>query len=130
MIDKDYKKYFGKVFSKTFNETAKNTPKELKVIRFFPNSDLRCSHEGLRAVAKENGIDPWGLSAGEFLVFANTSQTMMKIYAPGNIIAFLRHPLRHRIDLSLVQYIPRFFNGTEFNYEGAMKKMLTQKLAA
>lgn len=106
---------------------AKRT-KATRILRFFPDADMRCAHEGLRAVAVENGVDPWELMPGEFLVFSNRKQTMMKIFAPGNIIAFLKHPLNHRIDLDIVKYIPRFFNGTEFQYEKAMREMIKEKL--
>lgn len=102
--------------------------KSTRVIRLFPDSDMRCSHEGLAAVAKKNDIDPLTLHPGEFLVFINSRQTMFKIYAPGNCIAFVKHPEGHRLDLSVVRYIPRFFNGTEFNLDAATRKMIGEKL--
>lgn len=106
---------------------AKKT-KNTKVIRFFPESDLRCSHDGLYKIAKKNGIEVSNLNPGEFLVFANAAQSMLKIYAPGNIIAFIKHPLKHKIDFNVVRYIPRFFNGTEFNYDATLKKIFENKL--
>jgi hypothetical protein len=106
---------------------AKKT-KSLRVVRFFPNSDLRCAHDGLRKVALENEIDPWKLDPGEFLVFANSRQNMLKIFAPGNLIVHVKSPDERRIDLDIIRLIPRFFNGTEFNYQGAVKEMIQKKI--
>lgn len=102
--------------------------KSLRVVRFFPKADLRCSHDGLRKIAIEAGIDPWNLEPGEFLVFSNESQNKLKIYAPGNVIAYVKSPDNRRIDLDVIRLIPRFFNGTEFKYDSAMLEVLDKKL--
>jgi hypothetical protein len=114
-------------YKQTAEFIAKRT-KSTRVVRFFPNADLRCSHDGLRLIAKENGIDPWELAPGEFLVFMNTNKNMMKIYAPGNVLAHVKSPDNRRIDLDIVRYIPRFFNGTEFKFEKALEKMVSVKV--
>lgn len=101
-----------------------------RVVRFFPNADLRCGHEGLAKIAMDNGVNARELSPGEFLVFANGMQNKLKIYAPGNLIAYLKSPDNRRIDLDIIRYLPRFFNGTEFEYDKAVKKVLLKKLAA
>jgi hypothetical protein len=101
--------------------------KATRVVRFFPGADLRCMHDGLRSIAVENGVDPYELRPGEFLVFCNTARTMLKIYAPGNTIACTKSPDGRRLDLNVIKYIPRFFNGSEFNYDGALKEVLKQK---
>lgn len=116
-------------FKESAEYIAKHT-KTLRIIRYFPDSDLRCGHEGLREVAKKNGVDPWELAPGEFLVFANHLKNKMKIYAPGNVIAYLKSPDNRRIDLDVVRLIPRFFNGTQFNYDAAVKSMVLKKMAA
>lgn len=121
--------------SKNFNfskhlETLAPQTRSNKIIRFFPDSDLRCSHEGLKVIAMEHKIDPWNLKPGEFLVFANRRMSALKIYAPGNIIAYVKSPDHRQIDLNIVRLIPRFFNGTEFNYSGAVAEMLRVKMAA
>lgn len=98
-----------------------------RVIRYFPNSDLRCSHDGLRKVALDNGVDPWKLSQGEFLVFSNTAQNKIKVYAAGNLLAYLKAP--NRIDMDVVRQLPRFFNGRAFDFDAAVKTTLLQKLS-
>lgn len=102
--------------------------KTLRIVRFFRDSDLRCGHEGLRKLAKENGIDPWDLAPGEFLAFTNSRQNKLKIFAPGNIICYVKSPDDRRIDLDIIRLIPRFFNGTEFSYDSAVKEMLRTKM--
>lgn len=102
-------------------QIAKKT-NSTKIIRFLQNTDLRCMHEGLAKVAKDEGVDVTDLNPGEFVVFANSRMTGIKVYAPGNVIAYLKSPDNHRIEIRAIQYLPRFFNGTEFNYSGALKK--------
>lgn len=103
--------------------------RNLKIVRFFRNADLRCGHDGLRKMAKEHSIDPWKLEPGQFLVFSNAKQNKLKIYAPGNILCYVKSTDDRRIDLRIVQFIPRFFNGTEFQYEAAVKEMLKKELS-
>jgi len=111
-------------------ESVAHRTKVTKVIRYFPGTDLRCMHDGLRKIAQEHGIDPWNLKPGEFLVFCNASRTMLKIYAPGNTIACTKSPDGRRLDLNVIKYIPRFFNGSEFDYNRALKEVLQKKVAA
>lgn len=121
----------GKVDKLAFRRSLENIAKRThstRILRYFPNCDLRCGHEGLRDIAKKQGVDPWELSPGEFLVFANAVQNRLKIYAPGNVIAYLVNPDYRKIDLDIVRLIPRFFNGTEFNYKAALAKMVDEKL--
>lgn len=114
-------------FTQSVHVIAEQT-RTLRILRFFPQSDLRCSHDGLRVLAKKNGVDPWKLAPGEFLVFANNLQNKLKIYAPGNVLVYLKSPDNHRIDLDIIRLIPRFFNGTEFNYPAALQKLITDKI--
>lgn len=111
-------------------EFIANKTKTTKVIRFFPETDLRSMHLGLRKVAMKHGIDVWALNPGEFVVFANTKQTGLKIFAPGNVIAYVKSPDDKKIDLRVIALIPRYFNGSKFHYEGALREMITKKLAA
>lgn len=110
-----------KNYQERIEEIARKT-KSTRVIRFFQNADLRCSHLGLRTIALEHGIDPYELSPGEFIVFANKKINKLKIYAPGNVIAYVKPPNDQRIDLNVIRLIPRFFNGSEFNYDSALRK--------
>lgn len=110
-------------FLKEASQVASKT-KTTRILRFFPNADLRCMHDGLREIALENDIDPRTLKPGEFLIFCNTKQTMLKIFAPGNTIAVTKSPDGRRLDLNVIRFIPRFFNGTEFNYDEALRAVL------
>lgn len=114
-------------FKQTVEDIAKRTH-SLKILRFFKDVDLRCSHEGLTIVAKKHHVDPTKLAPGEFLVFANSAQNKLKIYAPGNVLCYVRSPGYGRIDMNIVRLIPRFFNGTEFRYDAAAREMLKTKL--
>lgn len=114
-------------FQQNLSDIANNT-NSLKVIRYFPNADLRCGHDGLRALAREHKVDPWALNPGEFLVFANKSQTKLKIYGPGNLIAYLKAPDNRRLDLHVVRLIPKFFKGGTFQYDDALKDTFMKRM--
>jgi hypothetical protein len=108
-------------------QNVASVTKSARVIRFFPEADLRCMHDGLRRLALEHKIDVLNLKPGEFIVFANRSKTMLKIFAPGNTIAVTKSPDGRRLDLNVIRLIPRFFNGSEFQYDKALQKLLENK---
>lgn len=113
----------GLAFYEKCESIAKGTIVSGKIIRFFPDADLRAGHEGLKAHARDHKVDAENLKAGEFLVFCNRRQTGVKIYAPGNVVAYLKSPGDYRLDLRTIILIPRFFNGTYFDYNSALKKL-------
>lgn len=98
-----------------------------KIVYYFPNSDLRCSHDGLTIVAKREGKDPKTLNPGEFMVFVNTRKNMLKIFAARNVIAHYRQ--NGAIDLRILQHLPEVFNGGGFNYSAALRKVLERDFA-
>lgn len=108
-------------------EIAKST-KALRVVRFFPESDLRAGHVGLRKLAMKANLDPHTLKPGEFLVFANRALTRLKIFAPGNVIAYLASPDEKRLDLDVIRYIPRYFHGGQITYDDLLLKNLSVKM--
>lgn len=95
-----------------------------RIIRFFPNSDLRNGHLGLAAQAKKQQIDVTSLKTGEFVMFANASMTGVKIFCPNHTICYVRSPDGRRIEMKAIRYLPLFFSGTEFNYTKALEKSL------
>lgn len=72
---------------------TKNVNGNPRIIRFFPDTDLRSGHRGLRAAAIQHKIDPNELKSGQFIAFSNKKQTDMKIYAPGNVLLHVKSPL-------------------------------------
>lgn len=99
----------------------------LRVVRFFRYSDLRCGHEGLIAYAKEKSYDIDSLRPGEFLVFVNIQENKMKILTVNGILVYVKNPTGRKFDLNIVKYIPKFFNSTSMNYQGALTEMVMQK---
>ena len=99
-----------------------------KIIRCVFNADLRCAHDGLSQMLKKSfKIDTGALEVGEYVVCINSAKTIVKIYAAGNTIAHYKST-RGRIDLKTLQYIPRYFNGAKFNYEGALLEAVLKEL--
>lgn len=112
-------------------QVAQNIAKRIsgspRIIRFFPNTDLRSGHRGLSAAALKHDIDVHNLKSGEFLAFSNRKQTDMKIYAPCNVLLHVKSP-HGRLDLRVVGLIPKFFNGRRFDYLSALKDVIKEKV--
>ncbi len=101
-----------------------NALKTNRIIRFFPESDMRCGHVGLAKHAKKRSINVKELRVGEYVVFLNARKNNMKIYTTNNIIVHLRTQNNSRIDLRVVRMIPEFFKGGNFDYSGALRKTI------
>jgi hypothetical protein len=97
-----------------------------RVTYYFPNTDLRSGHLGLQKIAAKEGKAVSTLRPGEFLLFVNRAKTAFKLFSSKNLIAHYRS--EHRIDLRAVEYIPSAFDGGEFNFSAALKKVLEKDL--
>lgn len=101
-----------------------------KIIRYFPNTHLGNSHTGLKAIAKEHGVNLDQLSPGEFVVFTNRAKTGVKIFTRGNTLSYTRAPGSERLDLETIRLIPTYFQGGAFQYDQALKNRLLKSLKA
>jgi hypothetical protein len=86
------------------------------------------SHKGLSEIAKKNKIDVKNLSESEFVVFINKRLNAVKIYAPNNIIAYLRSPDGKRLEMKTIQMIPYYFRGGQFQYDKALERVLLRAI--
>lgn len=99
-----------------------------KIIRYFANTFMGNGHNGLSAIAKKEGLDLSNLHKGEFVIFVNSKNTALKMFAPGNVVAHLKMPGNGRLDLRTIALIPKFFNGTEIKYDKALEMLLRKEL--
>lgn len=98
-----------------------------RVVRFFPETDLRNGHEGLGQIAKKQNVKVSTLGKGEYVLFTNKRLTGCKLFAPGNIVAYLKMPDNTRIDPRTIALIPRFFDGSKINYDAALTEVLKKE---
>lgn len=99
-----------------------------KIVRFFPNTDMRNGHAGLEAMAKEHRVSTSNLARGEFLIFLNSAKTVLKLFTAGNIIVHLRMPQGEKIDLGVISLIPTYFNGNQIRYKEALREKMLKEL--
>ena len=116
------------LYEKRISEILMTKKVEQRIIRFFPNTDMRNGHPGLRQIALKQQIDVSKLSAGEYVLFMNSRRTAVKMFVPGNVIAHLKMPNDSRIDPRVIAHIPRFFNGKKIDYDQALEEMLRVEL--
>lgn len=99
-----------------------------RILRVVFNTDLRNSHDGLEALAKDLKVKVSELSPGQFIVFMNTRKTAVKIYAAGNTIAHFRMPGGKKLNLKTIVMIPKYFSGGEFKYDQALKEVIEKEI--
>jgi len=95
------------------------------IVSYFPDTDLRSGHFGLGVLAKLAGKAASTLGQGEFIVFVNRRQSAMKLLAAHNVLVHVKAPTEAgRLDLRTIKFIPKYFNGTSFNYKKALAEVL------
>lgn len=95
-----------------------------KLLRVFLDVDMRCSHDGLTALAIKHKVLPESLEAGEYLLFINSDRTRIKLYGANDVVAYLRVKTG-RIDMRTVALIPQAFASKgKIDYDAALRKVL------
>lgn len=101
---------------------------ENRLIRIVFNTDLRCGHDGLAAIAKGLRVNVNTLEIGEFVVFVNRKKCALKLYAAGNTVAHFKMPGTRQMNMSVIGLIPRFFNGKELKYDDALAEVIKKQI--
>jgi hypothetical protein len=98
-----------------------------KIIRYFPETNLRSGHKGLAELAKKHKINVKELAIGEYCIFTNKSKTAIKMYAAGNVVAHYKDPNNRRLNSKVIKILPLFFNGKEINYDAALESVMKKE---
>lgn len=98
-----------------------------KIVRYFPDSDLRGQHKALALQASKGKVNVDSLGAGEFLVFVNRKRDKLKMYTGGNVVAYLKMKDGHKLNPSVIRNLPKHFSGAGINYDAAMKETMQQQ---
>lgn len=88
---------------------------------YFPETDMRLSHDGLKVVAAEADVDLSALKVGEMVLFTNKEKTACKLYAGGDVILYQKAPKNMRLIYSAILALPRYFNGQKVDLASAIK---------
>lgn len=98
-----------------------------KIISVFPNTDLRCSHDGLTSIALKSNRNPEDLNNGSFYLFLNRKQSMFKMMAANNTL--IHHKAKSgRVDIHAIEYLPSCFNAGKLDYDKALETVLKNRL--
>lgn len=115
------------MMTKTIEQSLHRPLGTNKILRVIFNADLRCSHDGLRKIAKDLSLNVDTLRIGEFLVFINSRKSALKIFAAGQTIAHFKMPGERKMDMKIISMIPRFFNGQELKYDAALREKILKE---
>jgi hypothetical protein len=94
-----------------------------RLVRYFPDADLRAGYDGLSAAAKKEGVNLMGLPKGHFVGFMNRERNKLKLCAQNDLVAYLRLS-KGKIDPRVISTLPEYFNGGSLDYDGAVRSML------
>ena len=105
-----------------------------RILQVFLNVDMRMAHDGLDEFSRHRSVDVSSLSAGQYVVFVNTSKDRIKVYASNNVVAYKRLKKGQSFDLRVIQEIPRAFNANgaldmDKAIEDALKASLSRRSA-
>jgi len=97
------------------------------ILSYFPDTDLRCGHDGLADLADRAKKPVEDLKVGQFLLFVNRRQSAVKILTADDVLIYLR-PESKRLNFDAISLLPKYFNGTAFNYKGAVKEAILKRI--
>lgn len=98
-----------------------------KLVHYFADTDLRCTHTGLLALLKKKKIE---IKSDEYICFMNHRSTMLKMFCKGSEALFhYRRDDGHRIDPGVIKYLPKYLDGGEMNMDAAAREHIEDSLA-
>lgn len=98
----------------------------MKIIRYFSDVDMRNGHNGLRQIARDEGIDLRRVPEGQFVIFMNKKKNCLKMFASYNVLAHVKLD-EGKIDPRVIAHIPACFNGREIDYDKALRKVMRRE---
>lgn len=105
----------------------KPTSRPQRIVRYFPDIHMRNGHKGLGDIARQENIFVENLAPGQYVVFVNTAQTALKMFAPGGVVAHLKMPGNTKLHPAVIARLPLHFNGAKINYDQALRDILMKE---
>ncbi len=100
-----------------------------RIRKLVENVHMGLGHEGLAKLLKRAGINVNSLAEGDLIMCLNTKGDKLKVIGGrGLVIGYLRMPRSQRIMKEALQYIPRTFGASGFDYDAACKTSLEKRL--
>lgn len=100
-----------------------------KIISYFPDTNLRSAHDGLRKIAKSAGKNIDNIEPGNFMLFVNKSQNILKAFGANNAILHVKTKTGARFDFDAIKMLPSLFGASGgFDYGAALRESLIKKL--
>jgi hypothetical protein len=100
-----------------------------KILQCFLNVNMQNGHDGLADICKTNGIKVKEIEPGSYVVFINTARDKLKLYAAGQVLAYLRLEKGQKLNMQVIKELPRVFDGRQINYDLALKKVIEDMMA-
>lgn len=96
----------------------------MRITRVFLGSDLRCSFDGLRALAVKAKTK---INEDSSVLFINTARTKFKMLRANTYLVYYSNGNR-RIPLEAIGHLPQAFGGTEAEMDDAIRKSIAEKI--
>jgi len=106
-----------------------------RLLRYIPDTDMRCRHDGLLEHARRNGVRREDLSPGDLLAFINTSADRIMVFGMTDekdgfgVLGYYRAP-HGRIEPRSIQFIPQVFGGGRLDMDRATEMAVEKMIEA
>lgn len=100
------------------------------LVRFFPKSDLRCGHKGLRELARSHGVTLSELGRGDFLLFTNKAMTAAKYLGSDGLMLHLKLDKSKVLTPANLSALPQRLWGPSFGLSRTVVKEMRSSFPA
>lgn len=98
------------------------------VARVFLDTHMGLSFDGLNSLMRKAKFNTENLDEGDFVMFLNRKCTAYKVLKPHAKVIVYQNFGTRRVPLDAIQYLPRNFGGSKFEFEKAVEKALRSKI--
>lgn len=100
-----------------------------KIIKLVENVNMGLGHIGLAKLMKEAKIDVSKLDGSDLIMCLNGCGDKLKVLGcKGLVVGYVRMPNRQKIMKEALQFLPRTFGASGFDYDAACREALAERL--
>lgn len=99
-----------------------------RLLNIFFNVDLRCSHDGLKALCAKKRVGLSKLEQGDCVIFINRDMTKLKMFASGTECLLHLKKEKGRIAPETIPLLPHYVSGGKLDYNSALKTAIEKHL--
>ena len=100
-----------------------------KLLHCFFGVDMRSGHEGLKQLLGKKKVALGSIKQGDCIIFMNTAQNRLKMFASGTECLLYVNNGNRRIDPATIPNLPQYVNGDRLDYGAALRDAIKKHMA-